>query len=572
MAARKGGLRMLAAAPTPGHAEYPSSLPLALWWRPATVAIHNGRSWKTFYADYNAIAKLNASATIAVSPLDTSGECWYLAFDIDQGGLEAVRKLLSVLPLGCRPLLSKSGGRGGEGFHLWLFLDQPIETQTAVSFLKLILAKANIASGVEVFPASRNARPLKLPGSQHPETHVCEDFVNLITGEEYDTLAVWQALIDGLYRTPRDVITEYVRQNAKDVRQNAKGVQQRQAKARTPRQATAWLASQERLCDYLMQLAGRQPVRIGASFRCILPRHEEKHPSANFVRGEGGVIFYHDWHQRQGQEWYTLGEVFAALVSGQVKKLRPVENARWLALLGLQAGVLTSQAASRRKHLEELTFTFVKFLKEAFKLESIASNFDLSQGTFILPVVCKNLGTTDQSKGRRNQPSTHEVLLRVWRVVCFEALLSAQAGFGEVKLSARFLAKEAGLPLDAANRGLNLVAALGLISKTPGSGGRRGDRIVFNSPSFEEAWQRWLILGRPSLRQFQASLVAERLGPEVAAAIFRRAAGQEKALVEKETNPATKQRFGVKKKLILPPMNSRPRFSGGRAERLPKLF
>lgn len=539
-------------ASKPANAEYPSSLPPSLWWTPAKVAIHNGRSWKTFYTDYITIAKLNASATIAVSPLDANGQCWYLAFDVDSGGLDAVRRIIGVLPKGCRVLISRSGGRNGAGYHIWLFVDRPLELETAVSFLRLVLAKAGITKGVEVFPESKNSRALKLPGSLHPQTLVCEEFINLDNGESYDTAMVWQTLHDELYRTPAQVVEEYVKANAPVKAPK----QQRKAKARTPREATRKLASDERLVDYLMRLAGRQPVRVGVSFRCILPGHQERHPSANFVRGEGGLIFYHDWHMRSGFEWLTLGEVYHALVSGQVRKLKPVENARWLALLGLQAGVLCSQAASCRKQLEELTFTFFKFLKEAFKEDLLPLEVDPSTvgcGSFILQVVCKKLSTTDQSKGRRKQVSTSEALLKVWEVFTREALITAQVGFSEVNLSSRFLAKEAGLPLDVANRGLNLLAALGFVVKTPRSGGKKGDRYVLGEATLEEALQKWEALGRPTLRQFKASLVVAKLGEETAKAIFRRAAGQEKALVakrnqsgnqtevwcKKETNPAT---------------------------------
>jgi len=463
---RKEEAHMLVTAPKPSRAEYPATLIDRLWWRPSKIAYFNGNDWITLpYAKYTPTAKWKASATLSASPLDINGQCWYLAFDVDCG-LEVVRRIIQVLPPGCHPVISRSGGRNGAGYPCWLFLDQPVEVQTAVSFLKLILAKAGVEA--EIFPASKNTKPLKLPGSIHPETHVCEEFWNIEANEAYDNALVWQALLDGLYRTPSAIITEYVRQNAKDV-QPAKKPKAKTAKAtKANRQATAWLASQERLCDYLMQLAGRPPVRIGASFRCILPGHQEKHPSANFVRGEGGVIFYHDWHQRQGQEWYTLGEVFAALVSGQVKKLRPVENARWLALLGLQAGVFTSQAASCRKYLEEVTFTFTKFLKEAFKVESIASNSDPSQATFILPVVCKNHSTTDQSKGRRNQPSTHEVLLRVWRVVSGTVTETVQGTVSATnELAAKVFRRGAG-------RKRSKEAEAGLVEKRNQSGNQSG--------------------------------------------------------------------------------------------------
>ena len=113
-------------------------------------------------------------------------------------------------------------------------------------------------------------------------------------------------------------------------------------------------------------------------------------------------------------------------------------------------------------------------------------------------------------------------MAKVWRALCDEAMVSAINGFSEVKASKRFLAGIAGVTDDVANRAMNLLCVLGILHKVPGSGGQRGDRYVLGNPSSEEVLRRWEALGKPSLREFKKTLVEERLGPEIANAVFRR--------------------------------------------------
>ena len=83
-----------------------------------------------------------------------------------------------------------------------------------------------------------------------------------------------------------------------------------------------------------------------------------------------------------------------------------------------------------------------------------------------------------------------------------------------------FVAEEAGIPPWVANRCMNLLAVLGFLEKLPSTGG--GDRWRVLAPNLEDVLKRWEALGRPSLREFNRRLVAERLGEDVAARVFRR--------------------------------------------------
>jgi hypothetical protein len=83
------------------------------------------------------------------------------------------------------------------------------------------------------------------------------------------------------------------------------------------------------------------PRTIGSGFRCILPGHAERRPSASLYREpRQGWIVYCDWHTRS---WYVLAEVYAAVKSGSVRKLRGPELARWKLRLLVETGRLTPE-------------------------------------------------------------------------------------------------------------------------------------------------------------------------------------------------------------------------------------
>jgi hypothetical protein len=80
--------------------------------------------------------------------------------------------------------------------------------------------------------------------------------------------------------------------------------------------------------------------RLGVAFRCVLPGHQERHPSASLHRDpETGVWLYRDWHCR-GPEWLTLAEVRGALGYGRVNKLPSTEQARWYLRIASDAGLI----------------------------------------------------------------------------------------------------------------------------------------------------------------------------------------------------------------------------------------
>lgn len=82
-------------------------------------------------------------------------------------------------------------------------------------------------------------------------------------------------------------------------------------------------------------------VEIGESFCCIIPGHNDEHPSASLFREPiNNTIIYRDWHAVSGQQWYTLPEVRASLAYGQAQKLSAPEHAVWALRLLVETGYI----------------------------------------------------------------------------------------------------------------------------------------------------------------------------------------------------------------------------------------
>lgn len=129
------------------------------------------------------------------------------------------------------------------------------------------------------------------------------------------------------------------------------------------------------------------------AFKCILPGHRDGKPSSSLVRcGEedtrkkrdgkanAGVILYRDWHTKgytvqdeSGnektwfQEWYTLGEVYAAVKSGQLTRLGPGEKAIWTYRALIDLGYLKVPAVLNGAKLPDDAKPIVREVYEGFK-------------------------------------------------------------------------------------------------------------------------------------------------------------------------------------------------------------
>jgi hypothetical protein len=86
----------------------------------------------------------------------------------------------------------------------------------------------------------------------------------------------------------------------------------------------------------------------GQAFYCCLPGHTEQHPSATWVQTGYGHYLYKDWHQRSKHLHWPLPDVFAALVSGELKRLPKPSRKTWRLRLMIAAGVLAPYPVSMR--------------------------------------------------------------------------------------------------------------------------------------------------------------------------------------------------------------------------------
>ncbi len=103
----------------------------------------------------------------------------------------------------------------------------------------------------------------------------------------------------------------------------------------------AWHLAQDRMavrraCDLLGIEA-----RFGRQFLCLLPGHEETHPSASVAVGQSGDYRYFDWHRRSGSLSFSLAHVRAAQAHGEVVDLPLPTLARWNLRMWAEAGCLT---------------------------------------------------------------------------------------------------------------------------------------------------------------------------------------------------------------------------------------
>ncbi len=77
------------------------------------------------------------------------------------------------------------------------------------------------------------------------------------------------------------------------------------------------LKCDEDVAIQIMRKCGAEVSAVGVSFLCPLPGHEERHPSAALWYNEAGEIILHDWHMRDGREWYSLANAYALWSTGK---------------------------------------------------------------------------------------------------------------------------------------------------------------------------------------------------------------------------------------------------------------
>lgn len=109
------------------------------------------------------------------------------------------------------------------------------------------------------------------------------------------------------------------------------------------------------------------PDGLGQRFCCVLPGHEEEHPSASLYRHDNGLAIYRDWHRRSGDANYLLPEVYASQAYGVARKLNKPELTTWQLRLLVQTG-LVKPAEVRMPPLPSNAKPSVQRVYEGFRL------------------------------------------------------------------------------------------------------------------------------------------------------------------------------------------------------------
>jgi len=98
-----------------------------------------------------------------------------------------------------------------------------------------------------------------------------------------------------------------------------------------------------RAASRLLGIPAAAAENIGRPFRCVLPGHDESHPSASLYRTLDGKVLYRDWHAMDGEQWYTLAEVRASQAYGRATKLHKPEQATWHLRLLVETGYIKTR-------------------------------------------------------------------------------------------------------------------------------------------------------------------------------------------------------------------------------------
>ena len=73
-----------------------------------------------------------------------------------------------------------------------------------------------------------------------------------------------------------------------------------------------WYRSED-VVRALMNNLNLEGKKIGQSFNCILPGHQEEKPSASFYQADNGTYVYHDFHGVDQEQFLMLPEVYASM-------------------------------------------------------------------------------------------------------------------------------------------------------------------------------------------------------------------------------------------------------------------
>jgi hypothetical protein len=131
----------------------------------------------------------------------------------------------------------------------------------------------------------------------------------------------------------------------------------------------------------ILTLCGADVRGPGKAFRCPLPGHDERRPSAALWKPEGGYYGLHDFHMRGAEEWYTLADCYAAHTTGTTRKLGKGEGAVWWLRALEDIGAITVATMPAPELSQDAPQSARKLYAGFVRLLSLRAVYDPTQAT-----------------------------------------------------------------------------------------------------------------------------------------------------------------------------------------------
>lgn len=215
-----------------------------------------------------------------------------------------------------------------EGFHLYFRTNQPIRSGV------FTFGDIKAESGYVLIPPSihPNGKPYKWGESLSPnDVEFIEPPVHLLP--LHKQLPITKAKVES-----NITITHSYPQDGRPIR-SASSAYTLLADPVTPDLLRALDKDEKSVLAMSKVLGLSEHTQIGRAFRCILPGHEEKKPSAALYQANNGQIIYRDLHNKC-KPALMLAEVYASIAYGEVKELKKPELITWHISLAIKAGLL----------------------------------------------------------------------------------------------------------------------------------------------------------------------------------------------------------------------------------------
>lgn len=180
--------------------------------------------------------------------------------------------------------------RSNTSYHVWVFLAQRLSFEERHFFGVFVARDANVEA--EIYPDALESPSLDLTEHRFVPTG------DLDNTERLDTPAIIEAVHNGLYRTPTELVIAYMANYRRRLLNTALQPDPQEVIC-APKSPWTRVFGAEDAGYKVLELFGKkvQTKKLGQAFIC--PVHPERRPSASFVRDSNGLVVFHDWHSQK---------------------------------------------------------------------------------------------------------------------------------------------------------------------------------------------------------------------------------------------------------------------------------